>query len=216
MVNEFFVERDASFEQDRITRIHLVRHGTTLLNRQNRYRGRRDVALDQGGWDDAWGAARELADTDVAAVYSSPLRRARDTARIVADVAGVATVEDLPGLVNLEYGAWEGLTSDEAADRDPELFHRYQTYASDAFCPDGERLDDAAARVMLSLRLIAALHPGRSVAAVSHAAMVRLAIAATTGGPRENWRASLPNGSITVFDVVDDEVRLHRAPVPLG
>src|SRR6478735_12659897 len=96
---------------ERATRIHLVRHGTTLLNRQNRYRGRRDVALDQGGWDDAWSAASELQAVALAAVYSSPLRRARDTARIVADVAGVEEVADLPGLTNLEYGAWEGLTS---------------------------------------------------------------------------------------------------------
>ena len=44
------------------TRIHLVRHGTTLLNRANRYRGRRDVPLDAGGWQDAWSAAEELQD----------------------------------------------------------------------------------------------------------------------------------------------------------
>jgi broad specificity phosphatase PhoE len=201
---------------DRATRIHLVRHGTTLLNRQNRYRGRRDVALDQGGWDDAWSAARELQHTPLAAIYSSPLRRARDTARIIADVAGVATVQDLPGLTNLEYGAWEGLTAAEAAARDPESYRRYQVYAEDAVCPDGEALRDAAARVTLSLRLLGALHPGADVAAVSHAAMVRLAMTDATGGPRDRWRAALPNGSVTVFDVVDDEVLLHRTPVPLG
>lgn len=201
---------------DRATRVHLVRHGTTLLNRQNRYRGRRDVALDQGGWDDAWSAARELASVPLAAVYSSPLRRARDTARIVADVAGVATVHDLPGLTNLEYGAWEGLTADEAAARDPDLFTSYQEYAVGAECAGGERLADAANRVMLSLRLLGALHPGQDVAAVSHAAMVRLAITEATRAPRSEWRRSLPNGSVTVLDVLADRVILQRVPQPAG
>ena len=109
-----------------ITRIHLVRHGTTMLNRLNRYRGRRDVALDQGGWEDAWRAANELEHAGLEAIYSSPLRRARDTARIIGDVAGLDRVSELPGLTNLEYGEWEGLTADEAASHDPIAFAAYQ------------------------------------------------------------------------------------------
>lgn len=86
--------------------IYLVRHGTTLLNRANRYRGRIDVALDEGGWRDAWTAAGALQDKELKAVYASPLRRARDTARVIADASGIAVVTDLPGLINLNYGAW--------------------------------------------------------------------------------------------------------------
>ena len=53
-------------------RIYLVRHGTTLLNRKNRYRGRIDVPLDEGGWRDAWAAAGVLGDKGIQAVYASP------------------------------------------------------------------------------------------------------------------------------------------------
>src|SRR5690242_9474201 len=113
-------------------RVHLVRHGTTLLNRQNRYRGRIDVPLDAGGWQDAWTAAAELEHAGIDGVYASPLRRARDTAQVVADAAGIERVYDMPGLVNLDYGVWEGLTSDEAADRDPEAYAAYTSYAPDA------------------------------------------------------------------------------------
>ena len=169
----------------RPTRIHLIRHGTTLLNRENRYRGRRDVPLDQGGWEDAWGAARVLESQGIEAVYTSPLRRARDTARIVADVAGLDDVVDLPGLVNLHYGEWEALTSREAETHDPVEFAKYQSYSTGATCPGGEALDVAAQRMKLSLRMLAALHPGGTVAAVSHAAMVRLAIVAAGAVPRE-------------------------------
>ena len=82
----------------------------------------------------------------------------------------------------------------------------YQHYDVAAAVPRRRALRDAASRVMLSLRLIGALHPGQEVAAVSHAAMVRHAITEATDGPRAEWRRTLPNGSITVIDVFDDEV----------
>ena len=191
------------------TRIYVVRHGTTLLNRANRYRGRRDVPLDQGGWEDAWSAARQLEGVGLEAVYTSPLRRARDTARIVADASGFESVIDLPGLVNLDYGAWEGLTAEESRAHDEVEFERYQRYAEGSFCPGGESVDLAATRVALSLRTLAALHPGGTVAAVSHAAIVRLAIVEAGGVARADWRVALPNGSVTVFDVTPDALHVH-------
>lgn len=201
----------ASASTDSCT-IHLVRHGTTLLNRQNRYRGRIDVPLDEGGWRDAWTAAEELRDVGLAAAYASPLRRARDTARIIADVAGLTSVVDMPGFLNLDYGDWEGLTSDEARERDPEAYAAYQAHSLDAECPGGENLDRAAQRVILSLRTLALLHPGETVAAVSHAAIVRLAITLVAGLPRNEWRRALPNGSVTVFEATGDDVRLVSIP----
>jgi broad specificity phosphatase PhoE len=194
------------------TRVHLVRHGTTTLNRSNRYRGRRDVPLDRGGWDDAWTAARELEHAEPVAIYSSPLRRARDTARIVADVTGVEPVTDLPAFTNLHYGDWEGLTSAEAAQRDPEAFAAYQLCAPGAGCPRGESLRMATRRMVLGLELIAALHPGETVIAVSHAAMVRLALVATGWVEPASWRADLPNGSVTTFEVRDEQIRLVNVP----
>jgi len=195
------------------TRIHLVRHGTTMLNRLNRYRGRRDVPLDRGGWDDAWRAANELEHVGLTAIYSSPLRRARDTAQIIGDVAGLGRVAELPGLTNLEYGEWEGMTADEASAHDPVRFEAYQRAELGTACPGGEPLDLAEERMLLSLRTLAVLHPGETVAAVSHAAMVRLAIIGVGAKPRAEWRYALPNGSVTTFDVTDGEIALHRLPV---
>jgi broad specificity phosphatase PhoE len=194
------------------TRIYVVRHGTTLLNREQRYRGRRDVPLDQGGWDDAWQAAGLLAGVGLEAIYSSPLRRARDTARIVADGAGLPGVAELAGLTNLEYGAWEALTSAEAEALDPAAFARYQACAPGAQCPGGESLATAARRIELSLRTIAALHPGGVAAAVSHAAMVRLAVVTAGAVAPADWRVALPNGSVTVFEATPDAVRVALLP----
>ena len=186
-------------------RIYLVRHGTTMLNRTHRYRGRMDTPLDEGGWQDAWTAAGVLKDKEIEAIYASPLRRARDTARIIADACGVCTVVDLPGLVNLHYGDWDGLTPQEAQAAHPQAFADYLAYVPGAATPSGELLDLAAQRMLLSMRTLAALHPGGTVAAVSHAATVRLLISATTGWPRDQWRLALPNGGITVFEATPDE-----------
>jgi broad specificity phosphatase PhoE len=170
------------------------------------------VPLDQGGWDDAWAAGRELEHSGPSAIYSSPLRRARDTARIVADVTGVEPVTDLPALVNLDYGHWEGLTSAEAAERDPERFAAYQICSPGAACPGGESLALATRRVVLGLQVMASLHPGATVIAVSHAAMVRLALVASGWVEPASWRADLPNGSVTTFEVLDEQIRLLDVP----
>lgn len=196
------------------TRLYLVRHGTTMLNRQNRYRGRRDVALDEGGWSDAWGAARQLEQYDISAVYASPLRRARDTARVIADAVEVDHVQDHPGLVNLDYGEWEAFTADEAKAQDPDAFEGYQNFSHGAACPGAETLDDAAQRILLTLRVMALMHPGETIAAVSHAAMVRLVITVGGNRPREQWRYALPNGSVTELDLYPDRLEVLRIPVP--
>jgi len=193
-------------------RIYLVRHGTTLLNRTNRYRGRIDIPLDEGGWQDAWAVAGRLSEVSLDAVYASPLRRARDTARVIADAAGITVVQDLPGLLNLACGRWDGLTPQEAARGYPREYAAYQDYAPGAATPQGESLDLAAQRMLLSLRLLASLHPGGSVAAVSHAATVRLTICHAVGGPRPQWRRVLPNGGLTVFDATPKGVTAVEVP----
>src|ERR671928_1658647 len=89
-------------------RLYAVRHGTTTMNVENRYRGRRDVPLDAQGWADAVEAARELSPMGLAAVYAGPLRRTINTAQVIADECRIPDVRILHGLVNLDYGEWEG------------------------------------------------------------------------------------------------------------
>jgi broad specificity phosphatase PhoE len=191
---------------DPTCRIFLVRHGTTPLNVHRRYRGRLEVPLDEQGWADARAAADALAGVELSAVYTSPLRRARDTARTIADAAGVPAIEDAGGLNNLEYGAWTALTSREAEEYEPVAFARYQGFDEGAECPGGENLEDAADRMIATLLDLGGRHPGANVCAVSHAAMVRLAMVRTGEATRSGWRRALPNGSTTRFDVVDGQL----------
>lgn len=179
--------------------LYLVRHGTTTLNAQNRYRGRRDIPLDAQGYQDAVDAARRLSDAGLAAVYTSPLRRAIATAQIIADEALVPDLRILHGLNNVDYGAWEGMTAEEAAMFDPEAFALYRTSPDRAACPLGERLSDARDRMMEALRLIAARHPGEAVAVVTHAVMIRLVFVQISGISDESWRRPVGRGSVTAF-----------------
>jgi broad specificity phosphatase PhoE len=193
-------------------RLYLVRHGTTTLNVENRYRGRRDIPLDAQGYQDAVDAARRLSGVGLAAVYTGPLRRTIATAQIIADEARVPDIRILHGLNNVDYGAWEGMTAEEAAMFDPEAFELYRASPAQAACPMGERLGDAQQRMVDALRLIGSRHAGETVVAVTHAVMIRLTVVALGAVDGENWRIPVGRGSVTAFDVRDGTMGLAALP----
>lgn len=184
-------------------RIHLVRHGRTVMNVSVRFRGRLDVPLDDVGREEAREAARNLARIPLTAVYTSPLSRAKDVAFEIATAASLASYRQHDGLINLDYGDWEGLTKAESAERDPEAFRLYAEDPLRSRCPNGEWLADGAERVVQALLEIGTRHAGEEVAAVTHGAMVRLAVLAVDGVAPGDWQFKLPTGTATVFEVRD-------------
>jgi broad specificity phosphatase PhoE len=195
-----------------ICRLFVVRHGTTTMNVENRYRGRRDVPLDAQGYQDAVDAARALSGAGLGAVYAGPMRRTIATAQIIADEARVPDLRILHGLNNVDYGVWEGMTSTEAASYDPEAFELYRTSPSHAVCPMGERLSDAQQRMIGALELIGRRHPGETVVAVTHAVMIRLVVAWLNSIEGEQWRIPVGRGSLTEFHIEADHIRLQELP----
>ncbi|MBV9093757.1 MAG: histidine phosphatase family protein [Streptosporangiaceae bacterium] len=201
-----------------VCRLYVVRHGTTTLNVENRYRGRRDVPLDAQGYQDAVDAARQLSPVGLSAVYTGPLRRTIATAQVIADEARVPDLRILHGLNNLDYGAWEGMTAEEAASSDPEAFLLYRTSPSLAVCPYGERLIDAQRRMIEALVFIGSRHQGEAVAVVTHAVMIRLALA-KLNDTEQRWRVPVGLGSVAEFCVSGDAAsdgRLGLALAPEG
>ena len=192
--------------------VYLVRHGTTTMNVENRYRGRRDIPLDAQGYQDAVDAARLLSGAGLSAVYTGPLRRTIATAQIIADESRVPDLRILHGLNNVDYGAWEGMTADEAAMYHPDAFRLYRCAPSQAVCPSGERLRDAQLRILSALRLIGSRHPGEAVAAVSHAVMIRLVVAELMNIEDESWRIPVGRGSLTHFTITDGMIQLAGLP----
>jgi broad specificity phosphatase PhoE len=193
---------------DQLCRIFLVRHGQTRLNREVRFRGIRDVPLDEVGRMEALEAALSLRDSGITKVYSSPLGRAQEVGRRIALATGLNEVEDMPLLLNLDYGEWEGLTKHECAARDPQAWALYADSPEHAACPGGESVAAAADRIVEALHLLGSRHPGESVAAVSHGVMLRLAVLRTQGAPRSGWQFKVPTGSALEFEIDDAGPRL--------
>lgn len=205
--------------QHQSCRIYLVRHGRTLLNAEIRFRGRLEVPLDDHGRAEAWTAARSLSDVGLSAVYTSPLGRAREVARAVCVETGVDGHEDLPGLLNLHYGRWTGLTKQEAAERDPEQWWLYRNAPELAHCPGGERLAHAADRITETLHAIGERHPGQAVAATTHGVMIRLAVLRARRHPSQDWQIAdwhipLPTGSAVVIEASLGGLSVVQLPSP--
>jgi broad specificity phosphatase PhoE len=182
------------------------------MNVQVRFRGLLDVPLNDRGRQQAADTAERLASAGLTAVYSSPLGRAREVAREIERVCQLGPVTVLDDLVNLDYGDWEGLTREECSLRDPYAYALYANQPDDAWCPGGETLANAAARVMAALREIGRRHPGESVAAVSHGVILRLAALRALGARDTDWQFAIPMGSSLVFDVLDGEVEMSQIP----
>ena len=206
-------ESPPSGEPADVCKLYLVRHGTTTMNVENRYRGRRDIPLDAQGYQDAVDAATSLSHEGLAAVYTGPLRRTIATAQIIADEARVPDIRILHGLINVDYGVWEGLTAEEAQIYDPKAYHAYRTSPSTAVCPNGERLADAQCRMMEALSLIGERHRGETVAAVTHAVMIRLAVVHIELTDGEQWRIPIGRGSLTKFEIANHQYKLSALPV---
>jgi broad specificity phosphatase PhoE len=192
----------------RACRIHLVRHGQTIMNARVRFRGRLNIPLNEVGRAEAQEAARALLGSGLVAVYTSPLGRAREVAEAIAVKNGVGGVREQPDLINLDYGAWEGLTKEESAAVDATAWAAYTGDPEAAVCPEGEAVSAAADRVIAALRAIARSHPGQSVAAVSHGVMLRLAVLRIAGASDADWQFAMPTGKAIVFDVDGDEITL--------
>ena len=157
------------------TTIVLVRHGETDWNRDNRFQGHADPPLNDTGREQARVLATELSTESFAAVYTSPLRRAAETATILA---GALQIDAVPegSLMEVDVGSWSGLTRTEVEARFPEGFARWLEYGRG--WDDGETYDELGARVVSGLADIATRHPGGVVLAVTHGGPIRSALAA--------------------------------------
>jgi ribonuclease H / adenosylcobalamin/alpha-ribazole phosphatase len=186
------------------TRLLLLRHGQTELSVQRRYSGRGNPALTEVGRRQAGAAAQYLAQRGgIAAVVSSPLQRAYDTAAAAAKALGLdVTVDD--DLIETDFGGWEGLTFTEAAERDPELHRRWLRDTSTA-PPDGESFDDVLERVCRARERVIAAHQGATVLVVSHVTPIKMLLRlALDAGPGILYRLHLDLASLSIAEFYSD------------
>jgi broad specificity phosphatase PhoE/ribonuclease HI len=186
------------------TRLLLLRHGQTELSVHRRYSGRGDPALTELGRRQAEAAARYLAQGGgIAAVISSPLQRAHDTAAAAAQALGLEVAVD-DDLIETDFGDWEGLTFSEAAERDPELHRRWLRDTS-VEPPRGESFDAVMARVCRARDRIVEQYHGATVLLVSHVTPIKTLLRlALDAGPGILYRLHLDLASLSIAEFFSD------------
>ncbi|WP_079435858.1 histidine phosphatase family protein [Zoogloea sp. LCSB751] len=170
------------------TRICLVRHGETPWNTERRLQGHIDIPLNDHGLIQAKATAASLAGERFDAAYSSDLTRARQTAEAVTTRNGLQLTLD-SGLRERHYGIFQALTYDEARERFPAEYHRFETRDPDfAFPEGGESLREFARRIHDKLAAIAHAHRGGTVLVVTHGGVLDIAHRLAAGKPLETPR----------------------------
>ncbi len=160
--------------------IVLVRHGHTAWNKKERFRGRADLPLDDFGVKQAEAAATRLADCNAVAIYSSPLKRTMMTAEPIAAQLGFVT-NALEGLIDIDYGSFQGLSTEEALEQDANLYQQWIESPQNARFPQGEGLHDIRDRVTDVIDKVLTKHNGEKVILVSHVVVCRVFICTVLG-----------------------------------
>ncbi|HVA69617.1 MAG TPA: histidine phosphatase family protein [Candidatus Binataceae bacterium] len=178
-------------------RLLLVRHAEAEWNQSGRYQGRSESRLSPRGEEQAQALANRLATSGVVAIVASPLRRASETAQIVARRLGLAVVTD-NHLLELAYGEWEGLSQPEVKLRWPKMLRLWKTAPEQVTFSSGESLKDVCERVRSFLASAAA--QAGPLLVVTHDAVVRVAVLEARAEPLSEFRrVRVENASITTL-----------------
>ncbi|MGD2127340.1 MAG: histidine phosphatase family protein [Desulfobacteraceae bacterium] len=151
------------------TRILLVRHGETEWNRIRRFQGRSDLPLNPRGRDQARALALALRDEILTAIYSSPLIRAMETARLIKNFHPSVPLYEEEGLIEMDLGDFDGMGAGYWAQQHPDFRKTWQERPASVRMPGGESLPEVQARAIATLERIAQLHaPDRTLLLCSH------------------------------------------------
>lgn len=151
--------------------ILLARHGETDWNRERRWQGLADVSLNERGREQARALAHKLEPVPLRAIYASDLRRAYETAFVVAEAKGLA-VTPMRELREVDVGSWTGLSYDEVKERFRVAYTQMRTRTGRGW-EGGESYAEMGARVLDALRRMAREHPGQAVLVVTHSGPIR-------------------------------------------
>ena len=207
-----------------MTEIILARHGETEWNINEVFRGRIDIELNETGIKQAELLAEHLSGTKIQAIYSSPLKRAVKTAEIIAGYHKL-DVEIAPGLIDFNYGKWQGLSHQEVKDKYKELYAEWINTPDRVKLPAGESLNDVRKRAMSAVGDVIARYEG-TVVLVAHRVVNKVLICALLGLDNSHfWNIRQDTCGITTFSYENERFTLtehnntsflkpiHKAPL---
>lgn len=183
-----------------MTTLALVRHGQTDWNLNRRIQGSTDIPLNATGRADALAAAERLRTHEWHAVYTSPLRRALDTAVIIADELGLGAPKALATIVERNYGEAEGLTGEQVLERYPDQME----------VPGRETREAVTRRVAPALIELAKVHPGSRLIVVTHGGVIGSMLRWVSDGALPVPGEVIANGSVHEFVYQDGDLHIIR------
>jgi len=186
------------------TRLFLVRHGATELSAEDRFAGAVDVLLSDAGRNQARLLGDRLAYQKVEAIYASPMKRTVETARLIAEPAGLE-VETVDAVREIAHGRWEGKTR---ADVEREFAGEYNKWEEDpfTFAPEGgESGLQVTARALPAVLHLVEQHEGKRFVIVSHKATIRLLLSSLLGFDPRRYRDRLDQSpaALNILDFKD-------------
>jgi broad specificity phosphatase PhoE len=187
----------------------LARHGETEWNVEKIYRGRTDVNLDEVGMKQAELLGKYLSNWKLEAIYSSPLKRAIDTANIIARYQKIG-VQIAEGLIDFDYGEWQSLPEQEVKRLYPTLLNEWHNNPHKVSMPSGESLEDVRRRASEVVNDVLSKYRG-SVVLVSHRVVNKVLICSLLGLDNSYfWNIKQDVSGITIFNYVDGRFVLTR------
>jgi probable phosphoglycerate mutase len=188
-----------------MTKIILVRHGHVEGISPERFRGRADLALTTEGRRQADATARRIhAVWAPTAVYTSPLSRSRETGETIGKLSGLSP-NLVDGLIDIDYGQWQGLTPDQVRARWPELLDTWYRAPDWAAIPGGETLQDVLTRAVSALRKVIHRHPNDTAVLVGHDSVNRVVLLHALELPLSRyWRLGQGPCAINEIDFLED------------
>lgn len=182
-----------------MTSIYLVRHGQTAWNREEVFRGRTDIPLDETGQRQAELVGQYFKEMEIDAVYSSPLARALETAEAIARVRH-SIVKPLEAITDMSFGSWEGHPHQEIRNIDPETYRQWVESPHLVRLPGGENLDEVRDRSMTALEELVRNHPKKTIVLVSHRVICKVLICSVLGLDNSHfWQISQDTTAINLI-----------------
>jgi broad specificity phosphatase PhoE len=201
-----------------MTIVYLVRHGESEFNRRGLFRGTIDVPLNERGGLQADALGRALAKTSLAAIYSSPLARAVDTAHAVALPHDLEVVIDRH-FTNIALGVWQGKAKADVAAQFSDEWVLWKTTPEKLLIPGGETLGEVRERAWQRVvQLAQHEHRGERIAIVTHRSVIKVIVAAAVGLETDFfWRFHIDTASYSAL-AYHDEIGffLHQLNMSCG
>ena len=186
------------------TTLLVARHGETDWNLERRWQGHAESDLTAHGRAQAQALGEQLLDRGIDAIYSSDLRRARDTAAIVGGELGLP-IRVEQALREVDVGEWSGLTTAEIEARYPEGAARRRSGGTATGWEQGESIDAMSARIGAALIELAVAHDGKTVLVVTHGGPIR-EVRRAAGLTAEGWH-HVGNCEVDEVEVREGQIR---------